>query len=112
MPNINLGGFIPILKLKCNYRLLENGAKVQYNIIQSSNLFEYSREICFENVEQYDQERFKKFLISQSSMQHAIKYNYDKIIDELNILDEKLNKVFNGQKLNAIFSYRMRIGIK
>ncbi len=50
--------------------------------------------------------------LSQSSMQHAIKYNYDKIIDELNILDDRLHTVFKGQTLEAIYPYKMRIGIK
>ena len=80
--------------------------------IRNSKLFEYSREICFEHIEEYDQERFKKFLLSQSSMQHAIKYNYNEIADDLNTLDDKLYNVFNGQSLNAMYSYRMRIGIK
>lgn len=80
--------------------------------LRRSGLFEYTREICFSNIEKYDQERFKKFLLSQSSMQHAIKYNYDKIIDDLNILDEKLYKVFKGKTLDAMYSYKMRIGIK
>ena len=82
------------------------------NNIRKSGLFEYSREICFSHIEEYDQERFKKFLLSQSSMQHAIKYNYDKIVDELNILDAKLHKVFRGQTLSAMYPYKMRIGIK
>ena len=82
------------------------------NNIIKSGLFDYSREICFSNIEKYDKERFKKFLLSQSSMQHAIKNNYDKIINDLNTLDEKLSKVFNGKTLDAVYSYRMRIGIK
>ena len=82
------------------------------NNIRKSGLFEYSREICFSHIEKYDQERFKKFLLSQSSMQHAIKYNYDKIVDELNILDERLYNVFKGQTLDAMYPYKMRIGIK
>lgn len=80
--------------------------------IRNSGLFEYSREICFEHTEEYDLERFKKFMLSQSSMQRAIKNNYDKIADELNVLDEKLYNVFRGQTLNAMYSYRIRIGIK
>lgn len=80
--------------------------------LRRSGLFEYTREICFSNIEKYDQERFKKFLLSQSSMQHAIKYNYDKIIEDLNVLDEKLYKVFKGKTLDAMYSYKMRIGIK
>ncbi len=45
-------------------------------------------------------------------MQHAIKYNYYKIIEELNILDDRLYKIFKGQILDTIYSYKMRIGIK
>lgn len=82
------------------------------NNIRKSGLFEYSREICFLHIEKYDQERFKKFLLSQSSMQHAIKYNYDMIIDELNTLDSRLYKVFNGKTLDAMYPYKMKIGIK
>lgn len=82
------------------------------NNIKNSKLFEYSKEICFEHTEKYDQERFKKFLLSQSSMQHAIKYNYNEIADELNTLDDKLYSAFKDKTLNAIYSYRMRIGIK
>ncbi len=82
------------------------------NNIRKSGLFEYSREICFAHTEKYAQERFKKFLLSQSSMQRAIKYNYGAIIEELNTLDERLSKVFKGQTLDAMYSYKMRIAIK
>lgn len=80
--------------------------------IKKSGLFEYSREICFSNTEEYNQERFKKFLLSQSSMQHAIKYNYNEIKEEINSLDDKLYKIFKGQNLKAIYPYSMKIGIK
>ena len=59
--------------------------------------------------EKYDQERYKKFLLSQRSMQHSFKYNYNEIVDELNSLDDKLYDAFKWQSLNAIYSYRMRI---
>ena len=80
--------------------------------IRNSNLFEYSREICFDHIEEYNQERFKKFLLSQSSMQRAITNNYSEIAEDLNSLDDKLYSAFKGRSLNAIYSYRMRIGIK
>ena len=66
----------------------------------------------FFSIEKYDQERFKKFLLSQNSMQQAIKYNYAKIAEELNTLEERLFKVFNGKTIDAMYSYKMRIGIK
>ena len=37
---------------------------------------------------------------------------YNEIANDLNSLDDKLYKAFNGQSLNAMYSYRMRIGIK
>lgn len=96
-----------------NYENMWGSNKTEHlNNMRKSGLFEYSREICFSHIEKYDQERFKKFLLSQSSMQHAIKYNYDKIMEELNILDDRLYKIFKGQILDAIYSYKMRIGIK
>ena len=80
--------------------------------IKNSKLFLYSKEICFDNAEEYDKERFKKFILSQSSIQETIKNNYDSIKDNLENLDEKKKKIFKGESLKAIYTYRMRIGIK
>lgn len=80
--------------------------------LKDSNLFDYTREICFSNIEKYDKERFKKFLLSQSSMQQAIKNNYTAIENELIKLDKTLDSIFNGNTLNALYSYKMKIAIK
>lgn len=80
--------------------------------LKDSNLFDYTREICFSNIEKYDKERFKKFLLSQSSMQQAIKNNYNSIESELIKLDKTLDSIFNGNTLDALYSYKMKIAIK
>lgn len=80
--------------------------------LKDSNLFDYTREICFSNIEKYNKERFKKFLLSQSSMQQAIKNNYTAIENELIKLDKTLDSIFNGNTLDALYSYKMKIAIK
>lgn len=80
--------------------------------IKNSNLFDYAREIFFYKTELYDKERYKEFILSQSTIQKSIKNNYDIIKEDLEKLDEDLEYIFRGRKLKAIFSYEMRIGIK
>lgn len=81
------------------------------NIIDS-NKFKYCREICFENETEYDKERFKKYLLSKSGIQKAIKNNYKPIVDKLENLDNILDEIFQGKSLIATFSYKMKIGVK
>ncbi len=78
----------------------------------NSNMFKYCKEICFDNEEEYDKERFKKYLLSKSGIQKAIKNNYTPIIEKLDNLDNILDEVFQGKTLNARFSYKMKIGVK
>ena len=68
-------------------------------------------DIDIEDIE-YDKERFKKFILSKSNIQKAIRNNYKPVIDILENLDNTLDKIFRGQTLNALFSYKMKIGIK
>ena len=81
------------------------------NIIDS-NKFEYCREICFENHTEYDKERFKKLLLSKSSIQKALRNNYKPIKTKVENIDVILDEVFQGKSLDALFSYKMKIGIK
>lgn len=81
------------------------------NII-NSKYFEYCREICFESETEYDKERFKKFLLSQSSMQKAIRNHYDKMKERLDEIDKVLDEVFMGRTLKAYIPYKIVIGIK
>ncbi len=82
------------------------------NILAKKCNFDYTREICFSNIEKYDKERLKKFLLSQSTMQQAIKNNYNSIENELIKLDKTLDSIFNGNTLDALYSYKMKIAIK
>ncbi len=82
------------------------------NNLINSNEFEFCREICFDVEFEYDKERFKKFILSKSNIQKAIRNNYTPVIDILDNLDATLDEIFNGQTLNALFSYKMKIGIK
>ena len=80
--------------------------------IIDSNKFEYCREICFDSNTQYDKERFKKLILSKSSIQKAIENNYEPVMVKLKSFDDILDDVFNGKTLDAIFSYKMKIGVK
>ncbi len=82
------------------------------NNLINSNKFEFCREICFDVEFEYDKERFKKFILSKSNIQKAIRNNYNPVIDILENLDNTLDEIFRGQTLNALFSYKMKIGIK
>ncbi len=99
---------------------------VRYIYIQLGKYFSYDEkyitsesdekkgEIFDRDIEdiEYDKERFKKFILSKSNIQKAIRNNYKPVIDILENLDNTLDKIFRGQTLNALFSYKMKIGIK
>ena len=80
--------------------------------IKNSNQFNYCKEICFSDEVLYDKEKFKKYFLSKGGIQNAIKNNYEPIISKLENLDNLLNEVFSGKILNALFSCKMKIGIK
>ena len=82
------------------------------NNLINSNKFDFCREIYFDVEMEYDKERFKKFILSKSNIQKAIRNNYKPVIDKLGNLDNSLDKVFEGKTLKALFSYKMKIGIK
>ena len=99
---------------------------VRYIYIQLGKYFSYDEkyitsesdekkgEIFDRDIEdiEYDKERFKKFILSKSNIQKAIRNNYKPVIDILENLDNTLDEIFRGQTLNALFSYKMKIGIK
>lgn len=83
------------------------------NNIINSNQFVYCREICFEYEIPYNKNKFKKLILSKSSVQKAIKNNCEPIISKLEELDDVLDEVFKEKDtINALFSYKMKIGIK
>lgn len=56
----------------------------------------------------YDKDRFMSFILSHSTVQQLIKNNNI----NLEALDDDLEGIFQNRTLEAIFSYRMSIGIK
>ena len=82
------------------------------NNLINSNEFEFCREICFDVEFEYDKERFKKFILSKSNIQKAIRNNYTPVMDILENLDNTLDEIIEGKNLLALFSYKMKIGIK
>lgn len=96
---------------------------VRYIYIQLGKYFSYDEKYItsesdekkgeiFDRDIEYDKERFKKFILSKSNIQKAIRNNYKPVIDILENLDNTLDEIFRGQTLNALFSYKMKIGIK
>lgn len=80
--------------------------------IKNCNLYDYCREICFSKAEKYDKDRFMSFILSHSTVQQFIKNNNNVLKDDLETLDDDLEEIFKNKTLEAIFSYRMSIGIK
>jgi ubiquinone/menaquinone biosynthesis C-methylase UbiE len=80
--------------------------------ISESNLFRFTKEIVFHNIETCDSERFIGIALSQGHLQTVLKNSYDEIGKEIEIFKKKVEDRFHGNKKKMIFSYRMRIGIK
>lgn len=78
----------------------------------NSNQFQYCKEICFCNEVLYDRERFEKYVYSKGGMQNAIKNNYEPVISKLEGFNNMLNDVFKDGTKEAIFSYKIKIGVK
>ena len=78
----------------------------------NSNQFQYCKEICFCNEVLYDRERFEKYVYSKGGMQNAIKNNYEPVISKLEGFNSMLNDVFKDGTKEAIFSYKIKIGVK
>jgi len=96
---------------KCEDTVIYPQSQHLNNLI-NSNQFEFCREICFDVEFEYDKEKFKKFILSKSNIQKAIRNNYKPIIDILENLDNTLDEIFESNTLNALFGYKVKIGIK
>ena len=78
----------------------------------NSNQFQYCKEICFCNEVLYDRDRFEKYVYSKGGMQNAIKNNYEPVISKLEGFNNMLNDLFKDGMKEAIFSYKIKIGVK
>ena len=80
--------------------------------LKKSNRFSYCKEISFENEILYDRETFKNYFMSKGGIQNAIKSNYEPVISKLKDLDSLLDDVFQNRTLTALFSCKIKLGIK
>lgn len=81
------------------------------NLIKS-NQFKYCKEICFCNEVLYDKEKFEKYFLSKGGLQNAIKNSYEPVLSKIESFNNLLEEVFKDDFQKAIFSYKMKIGIK
>ena len=108
--NSDIQDTIEVLDKKQN--LIIYPASQHLKNIKASNQFEYCKEICFCNEVLYNKERFEKYIFSKGGLQNAIKNNYEPVKSKLEKLDDILNDVFKDGEKEAIFSYKMKIGVK
>ena len=108
--NSDIQDAIEILDKKQN--LIIYPTSQHFKNIVNSNQFEYCKEICFCNEVIYDKEKFEKYFFSKGGLQNAIKNNYEPVISKLEKVDGLLNEIFDGKNKSAMFSYKMKIGIK
>ena len=108
--NSDIQDTIEILDKKQNLIIYPRSQHLK-NMI-NSNQFQYCKEICFCNEVLYDRDRFEKYVYSKGGMQNAIKNNYEPVISKLEGFNSMLNDVFKDGTKEAIFSYKIKIGVK
>lgn len=108
--NSDIQDIIEILDKKQNLIIYPRSQHLR-NMI-NSNQFQYCKEICFCNEVLYDRERFEKYVYSKGGMQNAIKNNYEPVISKLEGFNNMLNDLFKDGMKEAIFSYKIKIGVK
>lgn len=108
--NSDIQDIIEVLDKKQNLIIYPRSQHLN-NLIKS-NQFEYCKEICFCNEVLYDKEKFEKYFFSKGGLQNAIKNNYAPLLSNLEKFNNILDEVFQNSSKKAIFSYKMKIGIK
>jgi len=82
------------------------------NNIKNSGYFTYAREIVFANREPCTAERFITIARSQGGLQAILKKKPELISQQLNQFESSIKHIFQDQKFEIDFCYRLRIGIK
>ena len=67
---------------------------------------------CFCNEVEYNKENFKKYILSKSNIQKAIKNNYRPVLEKVKKMEEISDRIFREKTLKVLFPYTMKIGIK
>lgn len=73
--------------------------------------FTYYREVLFSNTEEYTQARLQELLLSQGYIQSAMSLSPTSVQQQIETLEDTINRYFLPNKHLVSFSYRMRIGI-
>ncbi|ANS74258.1 SAM-dependent methyltransferase [Paenibacillus yonginensis] len=80
--------------------------------IRTSGWFRYTREIVFHQRETFNAERYVNLALSQGGIQTALKLGAADILEAAEEFRHKTEASFDGQTLELLISYRMRLGIK
>ena len=79
--------------------------------IQDCGLFAYTREIVFHNSEPLNAERMTGILLSQGGVQTAMKADKS-VKSELERFSAFIRERMGKKAIDAVFSYRIRLGVK
>lgn len=80
--------------------------------IRSSGFFRYTRELLFANTESCTAERLVNIILSQGSLQTILKKAPGLIEKDIDDFRKTVQSIFQSERFNIDFCYRMRIGIK
>lgn len=80
--------------------------------IRSSGYFRFVKEIVFHKTESFDAERFVGLALSQGGIQTVFKLGSDELDAEIETFRALVEQHFSGRTLEALLSYRMRLGVK
>jgi ubiquinone/menaquinone biosynthesis C-methylase UbiE len=80
--------------------------------IRASGFFRFAKEIVFHKTEWFDAERFVGLALSQGGIQTVFKLGSGELDAEIESFKALVERHFLGRSLEALLSYRMRLGVK
>jgi ubiquinone/menaquinone biosynthesis C-methylase UbiE len=80
--------------------------------LQDSGEFRFTKEIVFHNVETCDADRYAGLAFSQGGVQTVLKLGSKELDADIATFRSMAESYFQGQTLDVLFSYRMRLGVK
>ena len=80
--------------------------------IIKSGLYQFAKEICFDEIVEMGADQYIGMMRSQGSVQQALKIGIDTYAAELEAIEREIDAYMNDGPSTAIISYRMRIGVR
>ncbi|MCL6457462.1 MAG: class I SAM-dependent methyltransferase [Gorillibacterium sp.] len=80
--------------------------------MRDSNVFRYTKDIVFHNMEKCNAERYLGLVLSQGGIQTVFKLGSEELDTDITQFATLVNKHFQGRTLDVMFSYRMCLGVK